>query len=103
MNQKQSIDYIQRRSLLSSKIPLHGLAKNGRPSITDLVLFEKQRREKLLLEQESAPPSEKLSPLRYVKSVEIAGNAKNNGPNSEKPLIKAGIDQTKSQTVLPRA
>lgn len=71
---------------------MHGLAKGGRPSITDLVLFEKQRRERLLQEQDQSQPSEKNSPLRYVKSIELASNARNNGPNTDKPLLRAGID-----------
>jgi hypothetical protein len=51
MNRKPSIDYIQKKTV-SSGVPLHGLTKIGRPSITDLVLFEKQRKEMLLLEQD---------------------------------------------------
>ena len=66
--------------------------KNGRPSITDLVLFEKQRKEQLLQESEKVPQSKEISPARYVKAIEIAGNAKNNGPNSDKPLIRAGAE-----------
>jgi hypothetical protein len=56
------------------------------------VLFEKQRKDQLLLESETAPPSEKISPVRYVKAIEIAANAKNNGPNTEKPLVRAGVE-----------
>ena len=103
MNQKASIDYIQRKSQLNMKIPLRGVVKNGRPSITDLVLFEKQRKEQLLQESDTVLPSEKISPIRYVKAIEIAANAKNNGPNTDKPLMRAGVEQTKSQTVLPRS
>jgi len=82
MNQKVSIDYIQRKSSLISKIPLRGALNNSRPSITDLVLFEKQRKDQLLLESETAQRSESFSPLRYVKAVEISANAKNNGTNT---------------------
>ena len=93
MNQKPSIDYIQKKSSLVLKIPLHGIGKNGRPSITDLVLFEKQKREQLLQEQDGGPPQQKNVPIRYVKSIDIVSNQKSNElKKTDRPLIKSGVD-----------